>query len=353
VTKAGLALSTIPPTVNCPQQSEFFFNTDLGKASAIASWPFISATDPVGITSTQYITNPTGLYLGAAFPVGNSSVRYVAINAAGLFSECNFVVIVLDREAPKVFCPNSFSQYCNPPFRYASVSWIIPSFTDNVGILSSSISRSPGIYDAGTYSVDAVAIDAVGNLANCSFTFTVITFTTPPNVDCPMSQTVSTAPKKSLAIVDWPTPNITSQTGIASAIYNPSQYFPPAAFSLGTTSVTYTVTDLFLNVRVCSFKIVVLDKEPPSITCPLPFTVQISVGETTVRVNWQSPIIYDNVAIDTITQSLSPLELREAGNFTVVAYCNDTSGNISPPCLFKFYLLIKKNSFLFRSLYLF
>lgn len=339
VAKLGLAIDLIPPIVNCPQQLAFYFLTDPQRSTAIAAWPVITATDNVGVTSEQYITNPPGLYRGAAFPIGNSSVKFYASDAAGNYAECSFFVIVQDTEPPRVTCPNSFTQYCNPPFRKANVTWIAPTYTDNDWILSASFSRSPGEYPAGTYEVYASAVDTSGNSANCSFSFTVITFTVPPTVTCPLSQTVNTDFNRPNALVSWPQPEISSQTGIQSAIYQPSQFYPPASFPIGTTAVRYIVTDIFLNVKICSFKITVLDKEPPSITCPNSLTLQMPPGSASIVVNWQSPIKYDNVAVETITESYQPLSEFTPGTYSVEAYCNDTSGNISPPCYFNITIL--------------
>lgn len=336
VLRQGGTLDTMPPIVNCPPQLLFYFNTDPGKPSAIATWPTITATDNIGITSQQYITNPAGLYNGAAFPVGNSTVRFIASDDAGNFAQCNFGIVVKDAEPPRATCPYSFVQNCNPPFRSANVTWLTPAFTDNVGILTSTVSRYPGNYAAGTYEVTASAVDLIGNTASCSFTFTVVTDTLPPMVVCPLSQTVSTNPGKAYALVSWDPPTIADSGGITSAIYTPSQYYPPAAFPVTTTAIKFTVSDLFLNMKVCNFKITVQDKEPPTISCPLGFSVQIPTGSTKVLVSWQTPIAYDNVQVDSIIHSRQPMTNYTAGVYLVYAYANDTSGNISPNCNFTF-----------------
>ena len=338
VTKAGAGIDTLPPVINnCPKPEPYtyVFATDPGMPTASASWPLITATDPL-LATFGYITNPTGLYRGAGFPVGNNSVKFVATNLAGNSAECDFYVVVLDLQPPTVKCPNSFIQNCLPPYRSANVSWVLPSFSDNVAILQSTVTRSPGLYAAGTYQVVASAVDTSGNTANCSFTFTVVTDTATPVVACPRTQVVDTDVNKSIAIVSWSPPAISDSWGIGSATYSPNQYYPPAAFKLGVTTVNFTVVDLFFNKKVCYFNITVLDKQSPTISCPKSFSIQIPTGSESVQVNWQAPAVHDNVACDVTTQSLQPLAYYGEGVYTVVAFVNDTSGNISPPCNFTF-----------------
>ena len=333
VTKEGAAADPFPPViVNCP--TSVSINASFGQASAVVSWDPINATDHVAVASSNYITSPLGLYSGARFPIGNSSITFVATNAAGLYAICMFYIVVSDVEPPVAYCPRSFNQSCTAPLNYAYVTWPAPYFTDPVGILSSSVSLQPGTFSGGTYTVTASAIDMYGNTASCSFTFTVVTFTTPPNITCPVSQTVDADSGKATAQVGWPTPAVTDQVLLQSNIYTPSQYLPPAAFPLGVTDMQYTVTDIFLNVAVCNFQITVYDKQPPTITCPQSLAYVIPLNRDSVFVIWQDPVAYDNVAVDQIIQSIAPGQNFTAGIYTISAYANDTSGNISPTCSF-------------------
>ena len=72
------------------------------------------------------------------------------------------------------------------------------------------------------------------------------------------------------------------------------------------------------------------------IKCPSSFSVTLAEGSLADQVEWYYPVLKDNVAVDTITQNHEPLERYELGSYTVVAYVNDTSGNLSPPCSFTF-----------------
>ena len=173
VIKEGATLDTSPPTIiNCPLQPTYYYSTDSRAATAVVSWPLISAIDNVGVVSSNYITNPSGYSRGVSFPVGLTTIQYFASDAAGNVAYCDFAVEVMDNEAPRVSCPYSFTKNCDPPFRSANVSWQVPTFSDNVGLLTTYVSLEPGLFIAGTYQVVARAVDVSGNTANCSFSFT-------------------------------------------------------------------------------------------------------------------------------------------------------------------------------------
>ena len=103
--------------------------------------------------------------------------------------------------------------------------------------------------------------------------------------------------------------------------------------------LSFIFADAFLNSQSCIFTITVQDKQPPTILCSANFEVQIPTGATVAVVNWQTPIANDNVAVESITQSIAQMSNVTAGIHTVEAYCNDTSGNISPRCFFNITVL--------------
>ena len=81
-----------------------------------------------------------------------------------------------DNEKP-VFDPGSLPDInlSNLPGQnYASVSWTIPTPTDNSETISSMTnSHTPGIFDIGTHNVVYTAKDAADNTATLRFTITI------------------------------------------------------------------------------------------------------------------------------------------------------------------------------------
>ena len=188
----------------------------------------------------------------------------------------------------------------------------------------------PGDYQAGTYFATASVVDAAGNTASCTFNFTIITDTTPPTVTCPVSQSVNTNVNLATAVVSWPSPNPMDAFGIQSAGYTPSQYTPPAVFSVGSTTVVFTAIDPYNNVQTCTFVITVLDKQPPTIVCPASFTVGIPFGQTEVNVTWGTPVARDNNQVDQITQSCVQGSSFAVGVYACVAYATGLQIDIIP-----------------------
>ena len=235
-------MNLVPPYFsNCPSNHSYMFATDYNSATATASWPPIYAFDTIEPNPvTQYITNPPGLYNGAAFPVGNTSVQFIATDVSNNVAVCQFYVVVVDNQPPVAKCPDSFTQNCVAPLRHANVSWQVPYFTDPVGIISQTVSRSPGLYSAGTYDVYATATNKYGLSSNCSFQFTLWSDTAPPVITCPSSQLVTTDQDKATALVSWTLPTIFDESQYKTS-YVPSLY-PPAAFAVGVTTMNFTAT---------------------------------------------------------------------------------------------------------------
>ena len=68
---------------------------------------------------------------------------------------------------------------------YATVTWTTPTGSDNVGVISTEVTNSPGsTFLIGTHTVTYTVRDAAMNVGNCSFTVTVGD-TQPPVVTCP------------------------------------------------------------------------------------------------------------------------------------------------------------------------
>eukprot|EP00042_Codosiga_hollandica_P058962 m.896514 g.896514 ORF g.896514 m.896514 type:complete len:2070 (+) comp60012_c0_seq1:33-6242(+) len=346
VLQEGIPVDTVKPVVNCPATTSFVYYTDVGKSTATGSWPAITYSDNVGVTSATYITSPTGYVNGARFPLGTTQIQFIASDAQGNFATCNFNVTIRDLETPRVSCPSSFELWCNPPLNYTTVMWQNPTFSDNVGLAASgSVTRVPGTYSAGTYSVIAAATDTSGNSASCNFTFTILTDTISPNVTCPISRTVSTDPDQATAIVTWPTPAMNDNRGVSSVVYGPSPYLSGASFPLGTTNMILAVTDIYNNVKTCNFKIVVQDLQPPILTCPSDFNVSLSdSSQTSVNVTWPEPAPIENVRLSTMWSSNVSGARYEVGKHTITRYANDSAGNSATPCSFTFYVLAAEAS---------
>ena len=88
--------------------------------------------------------------------------------------------VISDNENPKfsVASINNIDQGTDTGKSYATVTWTVPTATDNSGnnptpVVTPSNYSPPMQLNVGTYSVTYTATDAAGNTATLSFTITV------------------------------------------------------------------------------------------------------------------------------------------------------------------------------------
>lgn len=85
------------------------------------------------------------------------------------------------------------------------------------------------------------------------------------------------------------TPTLT--TGLASG----------SDFPIGTTIVSYSVTDADNNTVSCSFNVTVNDSEDPEVTCPANITIDTDPGNATAVVNYTVPAMDNCSTINPLT----------------------------------------------------
>jgi hypothetical protein len=104
-------------------------------------------------------------------------------------------------------------------------------------------------------------------------------------------------------------------------------------FCVGTTSVTYTLTDLAGNIHECSFEVTVVDAENPVVVCPTDIIVNLNGGECRIPVCFDPVSTMDNCAVvDTVSTPPSCSEF-EIGTTLVTIEIFDAAGN-SDLCTF-------------------
>lgn len=99
------------------------------------------------------------------------------------------------------------------------------------------------------------ATDACGNTATCTQTITVNDIT-PPTITCPPNQTVAPTTLTG-AVVTYPTPAVSDNCAGVGAAVRTAGPASGSLFPIGTTTITYQVTDACGNTATCSFSITV------------------------------------------------------------------------------------------------
>jgi hypothetical protein len=218
------------------------------------------------------------------------TIRMQTGNPAVVSAPCTFTVTVSNIPPPTFTCPPDVGVQCDgdvPP----------PDFAGGTAI--SNCDPSPVVTHVGdvpsgscpktilrTYQLT----DACGYTLTCVQTITV-NDTVPPTIDCPPDLTVYTSPGATNATnVSLGTPVTADNCGVAGVTND-----APTSFPVGTTAVTWTVTDGCSNSATCVQQVTVnATLAPPSITDP-PQSTQVQCGSNatfTVVATGSEPLAY-------------------------------------------------------------
>ncbi|MBT8278977.1 MAG: HYR domain-containing protein [Bacteroidia bacterium] len=247
-----------------------------------------------------------------------------------------------DTTSPTISCPSNVTVGC-----WHQVPSLTPTVSDNCGGISlqtyvltgATTGGSPatGIHDAssenflaGTTTVTYYIEDSSGNSASCNFTVTINDYSAPLLI-CPSdTTTVNDAGQCSAVVNDFGFMSAWDNCSGITVTLEPGGLPPGSAFPVGTTTNTYTFTDLAGNSSSCTFDIIVTDEEDPSITCPINITALTDPGLCSATVSIPAPTATDNCGIASFTNDYNGTadasDVYPLGT-TVVSYTvTDTSG---------------------------
>ncbi|XP_022088734.1 LOW QUALITY PROTEIN: uncharacterized protein LOC110978223 [Acanthaster planci] len=307
-----------PPTVDvCP--SDIVVGTDPGVATANVTFsPEFSDNDEV---ATIVGTNSSG----SPFPVGNSTVVFVATDRSGNEANCTFFVIVQDDEAPVISNCLNITNSTDPGQNYKNITWPQLTYTDNVAIVNVTASHSQGdSFTVGDTPVTITVSDEAQNVTECTFVVTIVDEEPPSLSPCPAVIFNSTEERKNSSVVFWQEPVITDNVGVVS---NMSSHRPGDPFLVGNTTVNYTASDDAGNMNSCAFVVVITDNESPELQCPTFIFNSTDANQNSSVVFWQEPVFTDNVGVVSNESTHSPGDVFPLGNSTVTYTVSDEAGN--------------------------
>jgi len=301
-----------PVLTNCPV--DMTIPSGIG-CDTIPNWIEPTITDNCDNNVSVLVIPP----LGTTFMVGTTNVTYTATDASGNVSTCSFDVTVADTEGPVLTnCPMDMTV----PSGVACdtiVTWIEPTITDNCDNNVTVVVSPPlgTAFVAGTTTVTYTATDGNGNISICSFDITVADTEGPIIMDCPMDITLP-AGNNCSATALWDMPTATDNCDPSPTIT--CNISSGNTFSVGTTPIICTATDASGNESTCTFNVIIVDVQPPSVFCPANIivsssgeilsdpnqllTTTMSVGCDSVILSFDNPSGNDNCGIPTVTQSL-------------------------------------------------
>lgn len=261
----NLTVNTGPEATTC---GAFVGDATLGTATANDNCP-------------GFVVTRTGVPAGNNFPVGTTTITYTVTDRVGNTAQDMQTVTVIDNTVPVVTIapvtlntgPGATS--CGVTVNDLDGALGTGSATDNCPGVQNPPSRSGvpsgNFFPVGQTTLTYSATDAHGNTGTAQQVVTVVD-NTAPVISCPANITLDpTCP--SGAIATFADATATDNCGVQSVVRTAG----PASgstFPIGTTTVTYTATDIHGNTSSCNFTVTV--KTPQAVVQDLIDEVQAS-----------------------------------------------------------------------------
>lgn len=321
----GPMLPYVPttPSISCP--ANITVGNDPGSCDAVVNYVPPVGTDPcMNVTTVQ----TAGLPPGSTFPLGTTTNTFEVTNSGGNTAQCSFNVTVNDTENPTITCPGNIIQANDAGVCGAVVNYTVTTADNCAG---ETLTQTGGLPSGSTFPVGTTTnsfqvTDAAGNTATCSFDVTV-NDTENPAISCPANINQNVDAGTCSAVVTWVAPvgtdncagPTTTQTGGPAS---------GSTFPVGSTTITYEVSDGAGNTATCSFDVIVTDNENPTITCNADITTGNDAGLCSAVVTY-TVTSADNCGGEVVTQTagLPSGSAFPVGVTTNTFLVTDLSGN--------------------------
>jgi hypothetical protein len=337
---------TTAPTVTAPDDLSLTTGTDAGSCGLIVGETELdkaTASDNCGRVNIQR----TGVPAGNFFPIGTTTITYTAKDGAGNTAIDTQTVTITDNSAPTITAtapnpgpppfiedvpiqdvtvhtgPNSTS--CDAVVSDADLGNV--QARDNcAGVILARIPAA-NTFPVGTTTIVWTATDASNNTGTAIQHVTVID-DTPPTITAPVDVTAGTGAGRTTCDADVALGTAITHDNCAVTV----THSPQAPYPVGTTIVTWTVTDASGNTATATQDVTVTDTTAPTFTT----TANDSSASADASCHASVPnyagssTASDNCAGNvTITQSPAAGTLVGLGPHTVTVTATDAAGNPS------------------------
>lgn len=311
---AGGSSYTIPTATNVVH----YQNWQDGNGVVVIRW-----------NSTSTLTQTAGLSSGAIFPVGTTVNTYHAVDDNGNSTDTSFTVTVNDIQDPSITAPANVVVNVDNNCNASNVALGTPTATDNCGI-SSVTNNAPATFSYGTTIITWTAADVHGNTSTATQTVTVKDIQA-PSITAPANVVVNVDNNCSASNVAIGNANATDNCGVSNVTNN-----APATFPYGTTTITWTATDVHGNTSTATQTVTVKDITAPVLTAPSAQSFNNGSGSYTVPALTAS----DNCGVASISYAVTGATSRTGtganasgtfnmGTSTITWTVADVHGNTS------------------------
>jgi gliding motility-associated-like protein len=251
---------------------------------------------------------------------GDYSVTVIGANGCSAVS-APVTVFIGDNTLPLITAPLNVTVTPNLGCEAIGVALGTPVTSDNCSVASVT-NDAPAIYPIGTTIVTWTVTDASGNTATATQLVTVVDQTAPV-ATAPANITVAANNFCEATGVDLGTPNATDNCTNNLTITNNA----PATYPLGTTTVTWTITDAAGNVTTVDQTVTVVDETAPVVLLASTSVILDANGSATITFQDLDNGSTDNCGIASAVLSQSDFDCANVGNNIVSVTAIDNSGN--------------------------
>jgi len=331
-TQTVIVDDTTPPTIaTAPITTQ-----TAGSCGALVADLGTTAADQCGPATLSGVRSD-GAALAAEFPTGTTTITWTASDAAGNTSSATQTVAVEDHENPVLSAPGNVTvntgadaTACGAAVSDATLG--TATATDNCSaIVERAGIPAGGFFPVGTTTITYTATDPSGNSVSETQLVTVVD-TTPPAIstgtlDVSTGDGICTATIESLGTTAADNCGGTTLTGVRS------DGAPLAApFSIGTTTIAWTATDLAGNTTAATQTVKVSDHQAPSLTPPPALSLVTGPGATTCGLmisdgTLGTPAASDNCSFSVTRAGVPDANVFPIGTTTITWTATDPSGN--------------------------
>ncbi|MDY7229078.1 ELWxxDGT repeat protein [Hyalangium rubrum] len=306
----GVDCST--PSLACPGDLEVEAVSSQG---TVVSYPPATVLDDALSGLTVNYSLPSG----HAFGVGAQPVSVTARDLGGNRNMCTFQVRVNDTTPPLLLCPERVQQEATSAAGAVANYFVVAS--DAVSsTVALEYSQAPGTtFPIQTTLVEVVARDAALKESRCTFPVE-IRDTTAPRLTCPPDVARVVTSAEELVVTYEPQVEEAVSPPQVSASHPSGSTFP-----VGDTLVTLSSEDVAGNSSQCTFRVNLIDRVDPSITCPGPQYAKASTEEGAV-VSFSGVSATDNLTEPEVSYSPAFGSTLPLGETVVTATASDAGG---------------------------
>ena len=307
------------PTLTAP--ADVTVNVDAGACSADAA--NVTLGNPTAADNCSVTTSNDA---PSSYPVGTTTVTWTAVDPSGNDVTATQTVTVVDNIDPTITAPAAVTVNCDAgacSAAAANVTLGSATTADNCSVASTT-NDAPNSFPVGTTTVTWTVTDASGRTATATQDVTVVdnidpTITAPANVTVNVDAGQCDADAANVTLGNATTAD---NCGIQSTTND-----APNTYSVGTTTVTWTVEDVNGRTATATQTVTVVDNIDPTLTAPADVTVNVDAGACSAdaaNVTLGNPTAADNCSVTTSNDAPSSYPV---GTTTVTWTAVDPSGN--------------------------